>query len=116
MPFDVLDTILRLSSSSSSKDIKVVGSLFIPSKQLLARFKFRPWNGVFLSELYLSDVASAMAISLEIVDIYNEYGVEVVVESSIVTDADVARLDSILGAPGSSVDDNYCSKRIKVQR
>ena len=32
------------------KEINLFGSLFIPSKQFIARFKFRPWKGVHISE------------------------------------------------------------------
>ena len=30
--------------------LRLYGSIFVPSRQLLARMKFRPWNGVYLSE------------------------------------------------------------------
>lgn len=33
---------------------RIVGSMFLPNKVLIAQQKFRPWNGVFLSEEYLS--------------------------------------------------------------
>merc|ERR1711976_559150 len=33
--------------------IKIYGSTFIPTPQWLARFKFRPWRGVYCSEKFL---------------------------------------------------------------
>lgn len=47
----------------SVTDLPVVGSCFLPSKQLLARMKFRPWNGVYLSSEYLDDVSVATKIT-----------------------------------------------------
>ena len=39
------------------------GSVFLPSRKLLAQMKFRPWNGVFLSDEYLGSVEAATAIT-----------------------------------------------------
>ena len=39
---------------SLDNKIDIYGSLFIPSKQFLSRFKFRPWRNVFLSNEYLN--------------------------------------------------------------
>jgi hypothetical protein len=30
--------------------IRVLGSVLVPSKKLLAQMNFRPWSGVFLSK------------------------------------------------------------------
>ena len=105
----------------SSKKITVVGSLFIPSKQLLARFKFRPWNGVFLSESYLSDVSQALEITNDILLLYNHYRVEIVVESALKNAADISKLESIVGISQSSVkniiptyiEDDRSNKKLK---
>ena len=35
------------------KKINLFGSLLIPSKQFIARFKFRPWKGVYISKKFL---------------------------------------------------------------
>ncbi len=45
--------------------------------------KFRPWNGVFLSEDYLSSVEKAEEITLEILSIYANHGVVPLLESNI---------------------------------
>jgi hypothetical protein len=66
---------------SSSLSAKLVGSLFLPTKQLLAQQRFRPWNGVWLSEAYLASPEGAADITREIVRIYREFGVEVLVEA-----------------------------------
>ena len=46
--------------------VRIVGSLFLPNKQLIAQQRFRPWNGVFLSEDYLSGPERAEAINFVI--------------------------------------------------
>ncbi|GAX85853.1 hypothetical protein CEUSTIGMA_g13268.t1 [Chlamydomonas eustigma] len=38
------------SSSASPTSLPVIGSVLVPTKRLLAQMKFRPWNGVFLSD------------------------------------------------------------------
>jgi hypothetical protein len=48
--------------------VRIVGSLFLPNKQLIAQQRFRPWNGVFLSEDYLSGPERAEAINFVIED------------------------------------------------
>ena len=37
--------------------------------------RFRPWNGVFLSERYLSSVKAAQEITQEILRTYKKHGV-----------------------------------------
>ena len=60
---------------------RVVGSLFLPNKQLIAQQRFRPWNGVFLSDEYLSGTERAEAITKEILGVYATFGVEILVEA-----------------------------------
>jgi hypothetical protein len=41
---------LRTLALERQLSIELFGSVFLPSKRLLAQMRFRPWNGVFLSE------------------------------------------------------------------
>ena len=50
--------------------IEIYGSLFVPSKQFLARFKFRPWKNVFLSNEYLNSIDHSIFISKSILNLY----------------------------------------------
>ena len=77
--------------------VQVVGSLFIPSPTLLTRMRARPWNGVFLSEEYLSSVPTADRITREIVALYERHGVEPLVESAVTSDEDFQRVRDLLG-------------------
>jgi hypothetical protein len=36
---------------AAAAPLRLYGSVFVPSRQLLARMKFRPWNGAPLSEI-----------------------------------------------------------------
>ena len=76
-------------------NVRIIGSLFIPSKQLLARFKFRPWNGVFLSEKYLNDINDAISITKSIISIYFKYNIEIVIESAIKNEDELNKMLSL---------------------
>ena len=65
----------------NDKEIKLYGSLFVPSKQSLARFKFRPWKGVFFSDQYLNSVEKANSITREILKVYQKYKIDLLIES-----------------------------------
>ncbi|KAK9788604.1 hypothetical protein WJX73_005323 [Symbiochloris irregularis] len=62
---------------------EIYGSIFIPSKQLLAQQKFRPWSGVFLSKQYLDSVDEARAITVQMLQIYKRYEVTPLVETAV---------------------------------
>ena len=67
--------------------------------RLLAQMRFRPWNGVFLSEEYLSSVDKAQAITAEILAVYSQHGVIPLVESSLRTTQELRQcLDLLEGA------------------
>jgi len=68
-------------SKNKNKQIDFYGSLFIPSKQFLARFKFRPWRGVYLSNDYLDSIEVSKNITKKIIDIYLENNIIPLIES-----------------------------------
>jgi len=91
---------LRTQVDPELQPQRIVGSFFLPSEQLIAQQSSRPWNGVFLSQDYLSGPERAEAISREILCIYHKYGVEVLVEAPGVRSfQDVAALRSLLALP-----------------
>jgi len=63
--------------------LRLYGSVFLPSRKLLAQLKFRPWNGVFLSAEYLSSVEVASTITCRVLDAYATHGVEPLLESAV---------------------------------
>ncbi len=64
-----------------TKDVAIAGSLFLPTAQLIAQQKFRPWNGVFLSKDFLSGPENAKSIVLEIMKLYQQHNVEMLWEA-----------------------------------
>ena len=67
-------------------EINIYGSLFIPSKQFLARFKFRPWRGVYLSNKYLNSLEESTIITKNIIDFYLFNNVIPLVETELSTE------------------------------
>ena len=68
------------------KEIKIYGSLFIPSKQFIARFKFRPWRGVYLSDKYLNSLEESGKITKNIIDFYLSNSIIPLVETELCTE------------------------------
>jgi deoxyribodipyrimidine photolyase len=80
---EALDFVQTLKQERQLPALRLYGSVFLPSKRLLAQMKFRPWNGVFLSSEYLSSVEAAEAITRGMLGVYHAHGVELLLESSI---------------------------------
>ena len=78
-------TLLHLSKIID-EEINIYGSLFIPSKQFLARFKFRPWRGVYLSEKYLNSLVESDKITRNIIDFYLSNSIIPLVETELCTE------------------------------
>lgn len=74
------------------------GSVFVPSKQLLAQMRFRPWNGVFLDEGYLASVDAAEGLTASLLQEYHTAGVVPLVESRVATDAQLQAAMRLLSA------------------
>jgi len=81
-----LNKILGNSQKLINKDISIYGSIFIPSKQFLARFKFRPWRGVYLSEKYLNSLEESGTITKNIIDFYSSKSIIPLVETELCTE------------------------------
>jgi len=79
--------------------VTVAGSLFLPTKKLIAQQKFRPWNGVFLSPDFLNGPEEATAIVLDIMRVYQANDVEMLWEApGIRTDKDLGMVRELLDA------------------
>ena len=81
-----LKEILGNSKKLIDKEIDIYGSLFIPSKQFLARFKFRPWRGVYLSDKYLNSLEESGKITKNIIDFYLTNSIIPLVETELCTE------------------------------
>ena len=65
------------------KEVNIYGSLFIPSRQFLARFKFRPWRGVYLSNKYLNSLEDSSKITKKIIEFYLNNNIIPLVETEL---------------------------------
>ena len=81
-----------IRSLEGGANVAVYGGLFLPSKQLLAQQKFRPWAGVKLSQAYLNDLGTAMDITRRILAIFSAHGVVPLFESRVYK---VSQLDDL---------------------
>ena len=71
--------------------------------RLLAQMKYRPWNGVFLSDEYLSGIDAAEDITASILKLYHQYGVKPLIESNISSTAELRRCHEMLERAGGEV-------------
>lgn len=76
----------------------VLGSMFIPTTQLLNRFRIKPWAGMTLSEEFLSSVDNANRIVIDMLHMYSRFNVEPIVESPIKGAVDLEQLQILLHA------------------
>ena len=75
----------------------LAGSVFLPTAQLIAQQKFRPWNGVHLNADFLHGPEPATDIVIEILKLYRTYHVEVFWEApGIRTEKDLVLVESIM--------------------
>lgn len=96
-----LDDVLK-SDADRFRSIRLFGSLMVPSKQLLAKFRFRMWSGLFLSEEFMSSVEGAAEVTREIMRIYDKHQVEYLVESAIRNEKDIKMLVDFIKSKDNS--------------
>jgi len=63
------------------EELNLFGSLFIPSKQFIARFKFRPWKEVYISEKFLFSLDNFFDFTNDLVSFYKNNNITPVIES-----------------------------------
>ena len=72
--------------------LNLFGSLFIPSKQFIARFKFRPWKEVYISEKCLFALDNFFDFTSDLVSFYKNNNITPVIESDF---SSSEKLDSV---------------------
>ena len=72
-------------SNDFNNQIKIYGSILVPSKQFLARFKFRPWRGVYLTQDFLNSLEYSKSITKEIYKFYYKNDIIPLVETECST-------------------------------
>jgi len=73
-------------------DVKFYGSLLIPSKQFISRFKFRPWKGVYISDNYLNSIYDFHRFSQDLIAFYLDNNIYPVIETEF---ASIEKLEDI---------------------
>ena len=87
-----LNVNFRFNIKSKHKKINLFGSLFIPSKQFIARFKFRPWKGVHISEKCLFSLDYFYEFTRDLVCFYKNNNITPVIETDF---ASLEKLDLV---------------------
>ena len=77
---------------AKDEKINLFGSLFIPSKQFITRFKFRPWKGVHISEKCLCSLDYFYDFTRDLVCFYKNNNIIPVIETDF---ASSEKLDSV---------------------
>jgi len=81
-----------LKKIAKDQKLNLFGSLFIPSKQFIARFKFRPWKEVYISEKFLFALDNFFDFTSDLVSFYKNNNITPVIESDFSTSE---KLDSV---------------------
>ena len=75
--------------------ISLFGSILIPSKQFLARFKYRPWKGVYCSNEFLESEEMAHKIITNLLKTYKQNHICPLIETNLTTDGHLKKLSNI---------------------
>ncbi len=70
-----------LKNQEKYEKLNLFGSLLIPSKQFIARFKFRPWKGVYISEKCLYSLEYFNDFTKDLVCFYKNNNITPVIET-----------------------------------
>ena len=81
-----------LKKIAKDEKLNLFGSLFIPSKQFIARFKFRPWKEVYISEKCLFALDNFFDFTSDLVSFYKNNNITPVIESDF---SSSEKLDSV---------------------
>ena len=86
------DEVTYLKKASIYEKLNLYGSLLIPSKQFIARFKFRPWRGVHISEKCLNSLEYFFEFTKDLVCFYKNNNIIPVIETDF---SSLEKLESV---------------------
>ena len=89
---ELQNEVAYLKKVSKYEKINLFGSLLIPSKQFTARFKFRPWKGVYISEKFLCSLDNFYYFTRDLVCFYKNNNITPVIETDF---SSSEKLDSV---------------------
>ena len=70
-----------LKKIAKDEELNLFGSLFVPSKQFISRFKFRPWKEVYISEKCLFALDNFFDFTRDLTIFYKNNNITPVIES-----------------------------------
>ena len=70
-----------LQNNYKNKKLNFYGSLLIPSKQFIARFKLRPWRGVYIADQYLYSLNKFYSYTKELFSFYIDNNIIPIIET-----------------------------------
>jgi len=85
-----------LKKIAKDEKLNLFGSLFIPSKQFIARFKFRPWKEVYISEKCLFALDNFFDFTSDLVSFYKNNNITPLIESDFSTSRKLVSVYSFL--------------------
>ncbi len=88
--------ILSKINNYKISELKLFGSILVPSKQFLARFKYRPWKGVYCSDKFLASVDYANCLVAKLFKFYNLREIHPIIETNVSTQNQLNELMMIL--------------------
>ena len=94
----ILKSILLSTLKHNPKifNVKLFGSILVPSKQFLARFKYRPWKGVYCSKEFLDSLDYANNIVKDLLKAYKSNNISPIIETNISSENELNSLRMIL--------------------
>ena len=66
---------------SKKSNISIFGSILLPSKQFQARFKYRPWKGVYCSNDFLESIELANNLVVKLLKTYRKHNIYPIIET-----------------------------------
>ena len=76
-----INSYINKLSKSTHQKVKIYGSILIPSKQFISRFKFRPWKGVYISDKCLNSLDNFNSFTKDLMQIYFDNNICPLIES-----------------------------------
>ena len=86
-----------LKKLAKYENINLFGSLLIPSKQFIARFKFRPWKGVYISEKCLNSLDCFYDFTIDLVCFYKNNNITPLIETDFASSEKLDFVYNFLG-------------------
>ena len=107
---------LKALQAKTGHNFDICGSIFLPTEKLIAQQKFRPWNGVFLSDEFLSGENTARGIVLQMMKLYEEHSCQILIEApGVRTEKDWSVIESLLNERDEKVSASGTNSKSKKQ-